>query len=325
MLYPLKFQPIFKHRIWGGNKLQSELNKNIPKGELIGESWELSAVPGDESVVVNGELAGDTLTDLLEVYMDDLVGEKVFAEHEFDFPLLFKFIDANDKLSIQVHPNDDLALDRHDCFGKTEIWYVVDAEPDAELIIGFNQVIDKETYLQHIEAGTLESILRKVKVQAGDVYFIPAGLVHAIGKGILVAEIQQSSDITYRLYDYNRIDKEGNPRELHTDKALEAIDFDFNAISKVNYSNQKNKLIPITHCEHFNVGKLVFDKPITKDYSDLDSFVVYMCLSGEFEIVYSEGKEIVKKGQTVLIPAEMNKLELISKDTLVEILEINIG
>jgi mannose-6-phosphate isomerase len=322
MLYPLKFQPIFKHRIWGGNKLQTELNKNIPIGEQTGESWELSAVPGDESVVINGELAGDTLTDLLEVYMDDLVGEKVFAEHEFDFPLLFKFLEANDNLSIQVHPNDELALERHGCLGKTEIWYVVDAEPDAELIIGFNQDVNRETYLQHLQAGTLETILRKVKVQAGDVFFIPSGLIHALGKGIMVAEVQQSSDITYRLYDYNRTDKDGNPRELHTEQALDAIDFDANTISKVNYPNGKNKLVPITHCEHFNVGKLAFDKSMIKDYSELDSFVVYMCLSGEFEIVYSEGKETVKKGETVMIPAELKELELLPKSELVEVLEV---
>ncbi len=321
MLYPLKFQPIFKHRIWGGNKLQTQLNKNIPAGEIIGESWELSAIPGDESVVINGDLAGDTLTDLLEVYMDDLVGEEVFAEHEFEFPLLFKFIDANDKLSIQVHPSDELAFERHDCLGKTEIWYVVNAEPDAELIIGFNQNIDKETYLQHLEAGTLETILRKVKVQAGDVYFIPAGLVHAIGKGILIAEIQQSSDITYRLYDYNRVDKDGNSRELHTEQAFDAIDFDSNTISKVNYPNEKNKLVPIKHSEHFNVGKLVFNKTIEKDYSELDSFVVYMCISGEFEIVYPEGKELVRKGETVLIPAMFKTITLYTEKNT-EILEI---
>ncbi len=325
MLYPLKFEPIFKHRIWGGNKLQTELNKAIPADEVIGESWELSAVSGDESVVTNGELAGDTLTDLLEVYMEDLVGEKVFAEHEFNFPLLFKFIDANDKLSIQVHPNDELAMERHDCLGKTEIWYVIDAEPDAELILGFNQNIDKDTYLYHLEAGTLEDILQKVKVKSGEVYFIPAGLVHAIGKGVLIAEIQQSSDITYRLYDYNRTDKTGKARELHTEQALDAIDFESETVSKIDYPKVKNTLAPIVQCEHFHVNKLSFDKMIEKDYSELDSFVVYMCLSGEFEIIYRGGKETMKKGETVLIPAETGGVQLLPKDGLVEILEVNIG
>ena len=197
MLYPLKFSPILKDKIWGGTKLKTLFNKPATSDHL-GESWELSGYEGDESVVTNGFLAGNNLAELLEVYMGDLVGDRVFERYGHTFPLLFKLIDANDNLSIQVHPNDETARARHDSLGKTEMWYVVDADPGAELIIGFAHDSSKEEYSQAVERGEVERLLQHVPVQRGDVFFIPAGLVHAIGRGVVVAEIQESSDITYR-------------------------------------------------------------------------------------------------------------------------------
>ncbi|MDR3704741.1 MAG: mannose-6-phosphate isomerase [Paludibacteraceae bacterium] len=322
MLYPLKFQPILKQRIWGGNKLKTIYNKTSEFDGNLGESWELSGIAGDESVVVNGELAGNTINELLEVYLDDLVGSKVFEKYQFTFPLLFKLIDANDKLSIQVHPNDEVAMEKHGCLGKTEMWYVIDAEDGAELTVGFSQPVDKDIYLQHFQRGTLESILKKEKVHAGDVFFIPAGLVHAIGKGVLLAEIQQSSDITYRIYDYNRVDAKGESRELHSERALEVINFDNTINAKVDYQNRINEPVLLVACDYFNVNKISFDKTIIRDHSDFDSFVVYMCVSGSFEIDCQDGSiEKMMKGETILVPAEIGEIQLVAK-SLVDVLEV---
>jgi len=223
-LYPLKFTPIYKDKIWGGNKIKSVLNKDFGGLPNCGESWELSGVDGNVSVVSNGYLAGNTLEELLEVYMGDLAGDEVYEHFGNEFPLLIKFIDANDDLSIQVHPNDEMAAERHNSYGKTEMWYVLQADKGSKLQSGFNQQVDQEKYLEKLEKTELTDILNFEEVTAGDVFFIPAGRVHAIGRGILLAEIQQTSDITYRIYDYDRRDDKGNPRELHTDLALDAID-----------------------------------------------------------------------------------------------------
>jgi len=323
MLYPLKFEPILKHRIWGGRKLKDVLQKEYADDQTIGESWELSGIEGDESVVINGELAGNTINDLLEIYMDELVGGKVFDQFGFTFPLLFKFLDANENLSIQVHPTDEIA-EEQDSFGKTEMWYVINAEEGAELIVGFSEPIDKDTFLQHMQNGTLESILKKEKVRSGDVFFIPAGLIHSIGKGILLAEIQQSSDLTYRIYDYNRVDENGNPRPLHIEQALEVIDFENHANAKVQYQKIVNQSASLVKCEYFTTNLLSFDKTISKDYSDLDSFVVLMCLSGSFEIKWDGGKELVSKGETILIPSELGQIDFITQK-VVDVLEVSVG
>lgn len=322
MLYPLKFKPILKHRIWGGNQLKKVLKKIYTDDLTIGESWELSGVIGEESVVINGELAGNTINELLDIYMDDLVGGKNFEQFGFTFPLLFKFIASNDKLSIQVHPNDEMVAEQGS-FGKTEMWFVVKAEEGAELVLGFKEPINKETCRQHIQNNTLESVLNKVKVNTGDVCFIPAGMVHAIGKGVVIAEIQQASDLTYRLYDYNRLEKDGKPRQLHVEQALEAINFDNHSNDKIQFNKERNKSVPLVACEYFTTNLLSFDKTIIKDYSDLDSFVVYMCLSGSFEVKWQGGKELVSKGETVLIPAEMGEVELMAIDGA-EVLEVSI-
>ena len=249
MLYPLKFKPIYKERIWGGRKIETVFGKKLPETEKIGESWELSGVDGDISVVANGKLKGNNLQELIEIYMGDLVGDRVFEKYGEEFPLLIKLIDADDNLSIQVHPDDKLAAERHHSFGKTEMWYVVGHEPDARLYLGFNQPVDKEKYLEYLEAGKLAELLNAYKVEDGDSYFIPAGTIHAIGKGLLIAEIQQTSDITYRVFDWNRVDpKTGKGRELHTALALDAIEYKARSDYKTIAAPRTNAPVTLEKC-----------------------------------------------------------------------------
>lgn len=310
-LYPIKFTPIEKETIWGGKKLKTVLEKDFSSEKQIGESWEISGVKNDISIVANGHLKGDSLNKLIQDYGARLLGDKVYQKFGNEFPLLIKFIDANDALSIQVHPDDKLAKERHDTFGKTEMWYVLDAEKDASLIVGFNQDVDKQIYQQKLDAGQLEDILNAEKVQNGSCYFIPAGRVHAIGKGILLAEIQQTSDITYRMYDWNRVDKSGNSRELHTELAVDAIDYTQEKEYATQYTAETNKTTQLESCEYFTTNRLVFDKLIDRNYADLDSFVIYMCLDGQFEINYNNQEKMqVKKGESVLIPSELKCLTL---------------
>jgi len=323
-LYPLKFTPIAKETIWGGNKLQKELNKNFSSEKKIGESWEISGVTQDISVVSNGSLKDKNINELIQIYAGQLLGEKNAQKFESEFPLLIKFIDANDVLSIQVHPDDKLAKERHNSFGKTEMWYVLGAGKESNLIVGFNQEVDQNLYQKKLEEGQLEDILNVENVQKGSSYFIPAGRVHAIGKGILVAEIQQTSDITYRMYDWNRTDAQGNGRELHTELALDAIDYSLEKEYETKYTDRLNQSKELTTCEYFTTNKITFDKEIKKDYSKLDSFVIYMCLDGEFEINYADKETItVTKGESILIPAELKNLILKPKSK-VEILEVYI-
>ena len=310
-LYPLKFKPILKEKIWGGQNFKSSLNKNIPDDKNIGESWEISGVENNVSVVENGILAENELCELIEIYMGDLIGDRVYDKFGLEFPLLIKFIDANDVLSIQVHPNDELAQKRHNSYGKTEMWYIIDAKDGAELISGFNQEMDKTNYLNHLKKNELPGILNFEKIKKGDVFYIPAGRVHAIGAGIVLAEIQQTSDITYRIFDWNRKDDNGNYRELHTEQALDAIDYKTYDNYKTEYESEKNATSKIIGSKYFETNILEFDQSIEKDYHQLDSFVIYMCIAGEFEIEYYETEKItVKKGETVLIPAVIEHLLL---------------
>lgn len=320
MLYPLKFKPIFKERIWGGRKIETAFGKKLPEGEKIGESWELSGVDGDVSVVANGTLKGNNLQELIEIYMGDLVGDKVFEKYGEEFPLLIKLIDADDNLSIQVHPDDELAAERHHSFGKTEMWYVVGHEPDAMLYLGFNQPVDKEKYLKYLEAGTLAELLNAYKVQDGDAYFIPAGTIHAIGKGLLIAEIQQTSDITYRVFDWNRVDpKTGQGRELHTELALDAIEYKSRSDYKTVAAPKVNAPVTLEKCPYFQTNSLIVDGAVERDYADMDSFVIYICLDGNLELEYDGGTETVKKGETVLIPAELNEMTLKGQGKVLEV------
>ncbi|MBN2598279.1 MAG: class I mannose-6-phosphate isomerase [Marinifilaceae bacterium] len=322
-LYPLKFTPILKDKIWGGNKLKTVLNKDFSPLPNAGESWEISGVEGDISVVSNGFLAGNNLEELIEIYMGDLVGDHVYENFGIEFPLLIKFIDANDVLSIQVHPDDELSKERHNAYGKTEMWYVIEADKGSELIVGFNQNISKEEYLAKLKEGKLEEILNNAPVKEGSCFFIPAGRVHAIGKGILLAEIQQTSDVTYRIYDFNRTDDAGNPRELHTELAVDAIDYSFEKKYETSYQTEINKTAELVRCPYFTTNILEFDKAQEKDYIELDSFVIYMCLEGEMIITCGEDSLTVEKGESVLIPAIINNLTLTPK-TKTKILEVYI-
>ncbi|RUT73201.1 type I phosphomannose isomerase catalytic subunit [Ancylomarina longa] len=321
-LYPLKFTPILKDKIWGGSKLKTVLNKDFSPLPNAGESWEISGVEGDISEVCNGNLAGNNLEELIEIYMGDLVGDKVYEKFGMEFPLLIKFIDANDVLSIQVHPDDALSKERHNAFGKTEMWYVIEADKGSELIVGFNQEVDKETYLRKLEDGKLEDILNNEPVKKGSCFFIPAGRVHAIGKGILLAEIQQTSDVTYRIYDWNRTDDKGNSRELHTELAADAIDYRFEKKYETEYESGINKSTELVHCPYFTTNFLDFDKSINMDILELNSFIIYMCMEGDFQIEY-DGKEKlnVSKGETVLIPASLDHFVL-HPDGKTQVLEV---
>ena len=309
-LYPLKFDIIFKDKVWGGDRVKTVLNKDFDPLPNCGETWELSGVTGNISVVKNGFFAGNNLLELAEIYMDELLGEEVFEKHGIEVPLLFKYLDANDYLSIQVHPNDDLAAKRHKSAGKNEMWYVVNAEPDAEIFIGFNKDVSKQEYLRHLKNNTLKDILNVEKVKKGDVFYIPTGRVHAIGPGILLAEIQQSSDVTYRIYDWDRPDDNGNMRELHNDLAIDAIDFKAYPEYKTTYGKSLNKSNQLVKCPYFTTNLMIFDKKIECDYYYLSSFVVIMCIEGEFQLSWEEGNDIVKCGETVMIPAAIKNLKM---------------
>ncbi|MFT5249611.1 MAG: mannose-6-phosphate isomerase [bacterium] len=316
--YPIKFQPILKEKIWGGEKLAKVLNKesNNPN---VGESWEISDVKGDTSIVVNGALKGQTLQELIATYGASLMGGNVYSHFGEKFPLLIKFIDAKTALSIQLHPNDALAQKRHNSFGKTEMWYVLQADKDAELIVGFQQDSNKEEYISHLKNKKILDILNVDKVKKGDVYFIPTGRIHAIGAGVMLAEIQQTSDVTYRVYDWDRVDYNGIGRELHTELALDAIDYKSQKNYKTQYDIVKNKPKNILDCNYFTTNILAIDKTLLVDNSAKDSFVIYMCVKGEVTIE----NETIKKGETVLIPASLHTIT-IKTDQYSELLEVYI-
>lgn len=323
-LYPIKFKPIFHEKIWGGNRMKTILNKDYGNLANCGESWELSGVEGNISVVSNGFLAGNDLTEIIEIYMGDLVGDKVYEKFGVEFPLLIKFIDAQDDLSIQVHPDDKLSKKRHNAYGKTEMWYVAGTEEGALINSGFNQEVSREKYLEYFNGGKLTDLLHYDEAKVGDVFFIPAGRVHAIGKGCLVAEIQQTSDVTYRIFDYNRKDDQGNERELHTDLALDAIDFSYASEYKTKYTLEKNKAVELVSCPYFTTNIIEFTEEIEKDYNHLDSFVIYMTMDGSFDIVTDEGTETIEMGETVLIPASLELIQLKPNSASVKIMEVYI-
>jgi mannose-6-phosphate isomerase len=296
--------------MWGGNKLRDILNKPT-RSDKAGESWEISGVNGYVSMVSNGFLEGNNLEELIEVYMGDLVGDRIFEQFGYQFPLLIKFIDANEKLSIQVHPNDELARKRHNSFGKTEMWYVMQADKNSELIIGFNREINKEIYLEHLKNKKLQGILNTEPVKEGDVFFLPAGRVHAIGSGILLTEIQQTSDVTYRIYDFDRRDDKGNFRELHTDLAVDAIDYSFYNNYRTSYTIQKNQPSELVYCKYFTTNMLTLNKSYKKDIVSLDCFVIYICLEGSGSIKSRENDNVsIKKGDSIVVPASITEYTL---------------
>ena len=320
-LYPLKFTPILKERIWGGTRLKTVLGKDA-KMEYCGESWELSGVDGDISVVGNGFLKGNDLQELIEVHMGDLMGDSIYERFGIEFPILIKFIDAQDDLSLQVHPDNQLAVERHGSYGKTEMWYVMDADRESTLISGFNQKMDREKYVHALNGKMLKDIMNFEKVVSGDVFFIPAGRVHAIGKGILLAEIQQTSDVTYRIYDWDRVDIHGKPRELHTELALDAIDYHLHSEYKTCYDRPSQGAVELAKCPYFTANLLCFGQPLENDYQRLDSFVIYVCTSGACSIHWGTDESMkISKGETVLLPAVLNYIQLVPSEPT-EILEV---
>lgn len=315
-IYPLQFEPILKERIWGGEKLNSVLNKPITS-KSTGESWEISTVEGDVSVISNGTLKGISLNEVIGNFPKEVLGTAVFEKFGKQFPLLFKYLDAKTDLSIQVHPNDELAKERHNSFGKTEMWYIMQADEGSRIIVGFKNNSNAKEYVSHLENNTLLALLEEVKVKTGDVFFLETGTVHAIGAGLLVAEIQQTSDITYRLYDFDRVDSEGNKRELHVDLALEAINYNKVETQK-NYNKDANVSNEMVNCPYFttNYMKLSGELSVSKSAT---SFTVYMCTEGEFQLEFNRVQYHYSKGDTVLIPAAMTDFNLLGKATLLEI------
>lgn len=300
---PFRFAPILKSLIWGGNKIAAykRAKTDLPN---IGESWELSGVKGSESVVVGGEYAGYTLSQLVAELKGELVGKSVYKRFGTEFPLLVKFIDAHDDLSIQVHPDDALAQQRHGKHGKTEMWYVVDADKGAHLKSGFSQRITPEEYERRVADNTLTDVLCDYAVRPGDLFFLPAGRVHAICAGTFVAEIQQTSDVTYRIYDYGRVSKDGKPRELHTELAKDAIDYTVLPDYRAHYALQPNRETALVVCPYFTTSLYDLDRPADKDLSQTDSFLVVMCLSGSGVLTDDEGNETpIRQGETILVPA----------------------
>jgi mannose-6-phosphate isomerase len=320
-LYPFKFHPILKERLWGGTKLSTVLGKKS-ESDLIGESWEISGVAGDVSIVANGILEGTALTDLINQFPEEVLGKSALERFGKEFPILIKFIDAQKDLSIQLHPNDELAHKRHNSFGKTEMWYVMDAEKGAELIVGFKEDISREKYIESIRNGTLLDSLNFENVNEGDTYFINAGTIHAIGAGVLIAEIQQTSDLTYRVYDYNRKDAHGNLRELHTELSIDAINYKKQDDFKVNYNREPNVPNPMVNSTYFKTNFIPLNKNIKFDVSERDSFTIYMCIEGNVWIENDFGSVFIKKGETVLVPASTSNIFLNTQG--VQLLEITI-
>jgi len=321
MLYPIKFYPIFKEKVWGGNKLKSILNKET-KSDKTGESWEISCVPNNLSVVSNGNLRGTTIQELLEIHKQNLVGEKVYKVFGNTFPLLIKFIDASDDLSIQVHPDDNFAKKQHNENGKNEMWYIVDADNNTDIIVGVNNNFTKHEYLEVVKENNLKSILNYEKIKKGDAFYIPAGRIHAIMKGTLLAEIQQNSDLTYRIFDWNRKDLNGNYRELHTKLASEVVELKKQDNYFIKYNRQKENDNLISN-NYFTINYLNINKNIKKDLSKNDSFYIYMCTKGSLEIDYKGKKFNLDMGETILIPASIKHISLLPKCKS-ELLEIYI-
>ena len=314
MLYPIKFKPQLFHKLWGGHTIEKWYD-NVPADfENVGESWVISDIDRFPTEVANGPHAGDTLQDLLEVYMDELVGGKVYEVFGNQFPVLMKFIDSEDDLSIQVHPGDEFALEHEESLGKTEMWYVLPAKGNSSIYLGWKQQMNASLIHAAIADGTLADYLREYKVHEGDVAFIPAGTVHAMRRDTIVAEIQENSDITYRLYDYNRIGNDGKKRPLKLDKALQVMDF--NPDNEASYAPTMPRIDGVVNLKktpYFTANLLSPTRPVQRDYAPLDSFVAYMCVEGQCEVTAldceTEDKNVsIKMGEAVLIPATLNDI-----------------
>lgn len=315
-LYPLTFKPIIKERIWGGSKLKTLLNKQV-NIESAGESWELSSVPNDVSIVSNGDLKGKNLNEVIAINPVEVLGKEVVDKFGLEFPLLFKFLDANKDLSVQLHPNDELAKARHNSFGKTEMWYVMQADEDARIIVGFKENSSQEEYLKHLENNSIVSLLNEIPVQKGDVFLLETGTIHAIGAGVVIAEIQQTSDVTYRIYDWDRVDANGESRELHTDLALDAINYNV-VQSKIDYVLNTDNRNACVQNKYFTTNIISLNSQF-KWNKQKDAFTVFMCTEGAFTIHLNNEEFDYKKGDTVLIPAQLNSFNLSGEASVLEI------
>ena len=313
MLYPIRFIPRLQEVIWGGKEFLANVKANsgvrITPGKLYGESWDISGLEGNISVVANGFLKKNNLEEIIEVYMGNLVGDKVYEKYGLTFPLLAKTLDCHNILSIQVHPDDALAAERHDSYGKTEMWYVIDAEPGSYLYIGFkDNNITREEFIKSLNEDTLPEKLNKVEVKAGDVFYIPAGTVHALGKGIKVVEIQQTSDVTYRIYDWNRVDSEGNARELHTALAIDAIDFSKSGDEcHIKYQPIVNEAVKLIDCPYFTINAIEVDGELERDV-----------ISREIDVEMDGNTEHLMQSDVVLIPAEADNVTIKGRGRLLE-------
>ena len=301
MIY--KFFPLLKQTIWGGDKIIAFKHLSV-KMDNVGESWELSGVEGNETVVAEGPDSGKTLNELVREQKALLVGEDNYKRFGNEFPLLIKFIDARQDLSIQVHPNDETAHRQGRPRGKTEMWYALEPTPGAKLYNGLKQQITPEQYKQMVANDTITDALARYEVSEGDVFFIPAGRIHAIGAGCFVAEIQQTSDVTYRIYDFKRRDKQGNYRELHTELAAESIDYTVLSDYRTHYERREDEGVQVVSCPYFTTAVYDLNDPMTLDYSELDSFVVLIGLQGSCDLTDDEGNTVTfREGETVLLPA----------------------
>ena len=309
-MYPLKFKPILKQTIWGGDRIIpfKHLNENLPN---VGESWEISGVPGNESVVANGEFRGKTLRELINICREELVGESVYKRFSTTFPLLIKFIDARQDLSIQVHPDDETAKKRHNSLGKTEMWYVMDATEGAKLRSGFKTKIGPKEYKELVHNSTITDVLAEYEIKKGDVFFLPAGRVHSIGAGAFIAEIQETSDITYRIFDFDRKDANGNTRELHTELAKDVIDYEVHDDYRTQYTPEMNEPVELVACPYFTTSVYDMTETINCDYTELDSFVIYICMEGSCTITNNEGDSIeLQAGESTLLAATTQEVTI---------------
>lgn len=307
---PLKFNAFLKQTIWGGNKIIpfKHLDSQL---ENVGESWEISGVKNQQTIVSEGEYAGRALNEVVEELKGKLIGESNYEQFGNEFPLLIKFIDARQDLSIQVHPTDEIAKKQGKSRGKTEMWYIMDSDKDAHLRSGLKKKITPAEYKEMVENDTILDAIADYSVKEGDCFFLPAGRIHSIGKGCFLAEIQQTSDVTYRIYDFKRKDKNGNYRELHTDLAAECINYEVLNDYRTVYTSQKNQGVSLVHCPYFHTAVYDLDEPMTLDYSELDSFVILIGVKGEGTIVDNEGNETsLRAGETILIPATTNELKV---------------
>jgi len=318
----LKFTPLYQYRIWGGEKLKKVLHKNYTESN-IGESWEISGVKGSETVISEGVFKGKTLPELIAQFGEDLVGKKCFNTCGTEFPILIKFIDTAAPLSVQVHPDDALAKGRHNSLGKNEMWYIMDADPEANLLIGFKEVLTKEAFTSHLQEGSLLSVLNEIEVQKGELYFLPAGRVHAIGKGVMLAEIQQTSDITYRVYDYDRVDKKtGKKRELHVEESVDAIDFGLVENYQTNYDTTLNRSNKMIETPYFRTNYINSSKELSLQYMLNDSFKIFICTAGK-GLLKTEAQELfIAMGETVLLAANEEKINILPKGSI-ELLEVS--